>query len=60
MYVENFMTEAEGGVLFMPWVRLDEYMELGAGAGLKTGTTASIVKAATSLVGGANIDDVTT
>ena len=44
----------------MRGVRLDEYMELGAGAGLKTGDNGFDSKAATSLVGGANIDDVTT
>ena len=60
MYVENFMTEAEGGVPIYARVRLDEYMELGAGAGLKTGDNGFDSKAATSLVGGANIDDVTT
>ena len=60
VYVENFMTEAEGGVPIYARVRLDEYMELGAGAGLKTGDNGFDSKAATSLVGGANIDDVTT
>ena len=60
VYVENFMTEAEGGVPIYARVRLDEYMEIGVGAGLKTGDADYASKEAVSLVTGANINDVST
>ena len=60
VYVENFMTEAEGGVPIYARVRLDEYMEIGVGAGLKTGDSDYASKEAVSLVTGANINDVST
>ena len=61
VYVENF-----GDQDIFARVRLDEYMEIGKGAGTKgtynedTGWTASADNKATSLVNGANINDVTT
>ena len=60
VYVENFMTEAEGGVPIYARVRLDEYMEIGVGAGLKTGDADYDSKEAVSLVAGADINDVST
>lgn len=60
VYVENFMTEAEGGVPIYARVRLDEYMEIGAGAGLKTGEDGYDSKEAQSVVGGADINNVST
>ena len=53
IYVENF-----GAQPIYARVRLDEYMEIGAGAGTKDGATGN--STATSLVTGADIDDVTT
>ena len=60
VYVENFMSEAEGGVPIYARVRLDEYMEIGAGAGLKTGDAHYASKEAVSLMTGADINDVST
>ena len=60
VYVENFMSAAEGGVAIYARVRLDEYMEIGVGAGLKTGDADYASKEAVSLVTGANINDVST
>lgn len=53
IYVENF-----GSLPIYARVRLDEYMEIGPGAGTKDGTTGN--STAASLVTGADIDDVTT
>lgn len=61
IYVENF-----GKQTIFARVRLDEYMEIGEGAGLKgaVGAGGAVTpnpdNHATSLVAGANIDDVTT
>ena len=60
VYVENFMSAAEGGVAIYARVRLDEYMEIGLGAGLKTGDADYDSKEAVSLVAGADINDVST
>ena len=60
VYVENFMSAAEGGVAIFARVRLDEYMEIGVGAGLKTGDADYDSKEAVSLVAGADINDVST
>ena len=59
VYVENYTKPGEGVPIFAR-VRLDEYMEIGDGAGLKTGDTGYESKAAKSLVGGADINDVST
>ena len=59
VYVENYTKPGEGVPIFAR-VRLDEYMEIGDGAGLKTGDAGHESKAATSVVGGANINDVST
>lgn len=59
VYVENYTKPGEGVPIFAR-VRLDEYMEIGDGAGLKTGDTGYGSKAAESLVGGADINDVST
>ncbi len=59
VYVENYTKPGEGVPIFAR-VRLDEYMEIGDGAGLKTGDTGYESKAAKSVVGGANINDVST
>ncbi len=55
VYVENF-----GDTPIFARVRLDEYMEIGEGAGLKTGDDGADSKTATSLVGGADINDKST
>ena len=60
VYVENFTDKDNGGVPIFARVRLDEYMEIGEGAGLKTGDDGFDTKKATSLVEGASIDDETT
>lgn len=59
VYVENYTKPGEGVPIFAR-VRLDEYMEIGDGAGLKTGDTGYDTKAAESVVSGADINDVTT
>ncbi len=59
VYVENYTKPGEGVPIFAR-VRLDEYMEIGDGAGLKTGDTGADSKAAESVVSGADINDVTT
>lgn len=59
VYVENYTKPGEGVPIFAR-VRLDEYMEIGDGAGLKTGDTGADNKAAESVVSGADINDVTT
>lgn len=53
IYVENFGSEP-----IYARLRLDEYMEIGAGAGTKDGITGN--STAVSLVTGADIDDVST
>ena len=50
VYVENYTKPGEGVPIFAR-VRLDEYMEIGDGAGLKTGEEGYDSKAAISLVG---------
>lgn len=60
VYVENFTDPNNGGVPIYARIRLDEYMEIGTGAGLKTGDAGADKKTAQSLVNGANINDVTT
>ncbi len=59
VYVENFTAPGEGTPIFAR-VRLDEYMEIGAGAGLKTGDNGFAEKKAQSLEVSAKIDDVST
>ena len=59
VYVENYTEPGEGVPIFAR-VRLDEYMEIGDGAGLKTGDAGYESKAATPVVGGADINDVST
>ena len=59
VYVENFTDPGDGAPIFAR-VRLDEYMEIGAGAGLKTNDDGFAEKKAQSLEVGAKIDDVTT
>lgn len=58
VFVENFTDPNENGVPIFARVRLDEYMELGEGAGEKNDTDGT--NKAVSLVPGADIDDVTT
>ena len=60
VYVENFTSADDGGVAIYACVRLDEYMESGAGAGLKAGDADYASKEATPLVAGADINDVST
>ena len=60
VYVENFTDANEGGVAIYARVRLDEYMEIGAGAGLKIGDADYDSKEATPLIAGADINDVST
>ncbi len=55
VYVENF-----GGSPIFARVRLDEYMEIGMGAGLKTGDGDYGAKQAEPLVPGADINDPST
>lgn len=59
IYVENFTDPGDGTPIFAR-VRLDEYMEIGAGAGLKTDDDGFAEKKAQSLEDGAKIDDVNT
>ena len=54
VYVENFTDPDDGGVPVYARVRLDEYMEIGPGAGEQDGNTAE------SLVVGGELNDVTT
>ena len=59
VYVENFMSADEaGGVPIYARVRLDEYLEIGWGAGIKDGMEGE--NQATPLVAGTDINDVTT
>ena len=55
VYVENF-----GDTPIFARVRLDEYMEIGAGAGLKTGDADYGSKKATPVKDGADINDMST
>lgn len=57
VYVENFMTEEEGGVPIFARIRLDEYMEFGTDAGKNT---ESADRDATPFVDGAKINDTST
>ena len=54
VYVENFTDPNDGGVPVYARVRLDEYMEIGPGAGEQDGNTA------TSLVEGGELNNVAT
>lgn len=56
VFVENFTNEGENGVPIFARVRLDEYMELGEGAGLKDGEG---INNAVPLVADTDINDVT-
>ena len=59
VHVENFMSADEaGGVPIYARVRLDEYLEIGWGAGIKDGMEGE--NQATPLVAGTDINDVTT
>ena len=58
VYVENFSRYDDGGVPIFARVRLDEYMEIGKGAGIKAGGTGT--KEATPVVAGTDINDVST
>ena len=60
VYVENFTDPDDEGVAIYARVRLDEYMEVGTGAGLKTGSADYDAKQAAPLVDGADINDVKT
>lgn len=61
VYVENFTELASNGVQVFARVRLDEYMELGAGAGtLNEDGTKPESNKAVSLVAGATLDDKST
>jgi hypothetical protein len=60
VYVENFMEAGSGGPAIFARVRLDEYMEVGSGAGLKTGDEGFDTKKAQSLEADAKLEDVTT
>ena len=60
VYVENFTDPNDGGMPIFARIRLDEYMEIGSGAGLKTGDAGYADKKAQSLISGADINDVTT
>lgn len=53
VYVENFTTVLEDGVQIFARVRLDEYMEIGKGAGMSNAD----VNKAESLVNGATLGD---
>lgn len=59
VYVENFTDLASNGVQVFARVRLDEYMELGPGAGLlsQDGKNKSYDNEAVSLVPGAKLED---
>ena len=58
VYVENFSSYDTGSVPIFDRVRLDEYMEIGKGAGLKAGGTGT--NEATPVVAGTDINDVST
>ena len=58
VYVENFSRYDDGGVPIFARVRLDEYMEIGKGAGIKAGGTGT--NEATPVVAGTDINDVST
>ena len=62
VYVENFTSLASNGVQVFARVRLDEYMELGSGAGLlnEDGSVKSERNKAVSLVAGATLEDKST
>ena len=60
VYVENFTDPENGGVPIYARVRLDEYMEIGPGAGLKTGDAGAADKKAESLIKGADLNNVNT
>lgn len=60
VYVENFTDPNNGGLDIFARIRLDEYLEIGEGAGLKLGDTGYDDKKATSLMTGANINDKST
>ncbi len=61
VYVENFTDLASNGVQVFARVRLDEYMELGKGAGvLNPDGTASDQNKAVSLIPGATLEDKST
>lgn len=61
VYAENFTTIANDGVQIFARVRLDEYLEIGNGAGLlKDDGTVSDQNYATSVINGAKIDDKST
>ncbi len=60
VYVENFMSAEEGGEPIYARVRLDEYMEMGPGAGIRNSDEGYADKQVTKLVDGSDIDDVTT
>ena len=55
VYVENF-----GDTPIFARVRLDEYMEIGAGAGLKTGAPDYDSKKTTPVKAGSDINDMST
>lgn len=61
VYVENFTSLANNGVQVFARVRLDEYMEIGNGAGaLNDDGTLSALNEATSVVNGAKLEDKST
>lgn len=61
VYAENFTTIANNGVQVFARVRLDEYFEIGSGAGmLNDDGTVSSLNTATSVINGAKLDDKTT
>lgn len=61
VYAENFTSLANNGVQVFTRVRLDEYMEMGKGAGvLNDDGTASTLNEAESIVSGAQLEDKTT
>lgn len=60
VYVENFTDPNNGGVPIFARVRLDEYMEIGAGAGLKAEDAEYANKAAVPLVADTDINDPST
>lgn len=61
VYVENFTELAANGVQLFARVRLDEYMELGEGAGIQNADgSASPQNSAVSLVPGATLTDKAT
>ena len=61
VYVENFVSADDpAGVPIYARIRLDEYMEIGTGAGLKLGDAGYDTKKAQPLETGANVNDVST